>query len=164
MRRAGQSCHLTAAIPPPSGPNCLVTEPSQPTISTNVSCTPGCTIAAHGHASVHQGTDYQPIEGNNPLFAVMAGTITYGGSSTALSGYTITIRSGNLEFVYMHVAWDPKMEQGGGFVDVGQVIGEMGNSGQHKDGTSYTKHLHFEIWDISGGGRKRLPPGDIGLQ
>jgi murein DD-endopeptidase MepM/ murein hydrolase activator NlpD len=87
----------------------------------------------------HFGIDIAAPE-NEAIKATLDGTVIFTGWS-AETGYVIELQhSNNLISVYKHnSAIVKKMGQ---YVKAGEVIGIIGNSGEHTTGT----HLHFELW------------------
>ena len=77
---------------------------------------------------------------NEPVKSVADGTVTMA-SWTQDSGWVITIQHrNNLISVYKHNA--ELLKKVGNFVNAGEIIAIIGNSGELTDGP----HLHFELW------------------
>lgn len=77
---------------------------------------------------------------NEPVKAVADGTVIMA-SWTQDSGYVIAIQHrGNIISVYKHNA--ELLKKVGNFVNAGEIISIIGNSGELTDGP----HLHFELW------------------
>ena len=77
---------------------------------------------------------------NEPVMSVASGTVILS-SWTQDSGYVIAIQhSSNLISVYKHNA--ELLKKTGSFVNGGDVIAIIGNTGDLTDGP----HLHFELW------------------
>ena len=77
---------------------------------------------------------------NEPVMSVASGTVILS-SWTQDSGYVIAIQhSSNLISVYKHNA--ELLKKTGSFVNGGDVIAIIGNTGELTDGP----HLHFELW------------------
>lgn len=84
----------------------------------------------------HKGIDYMlPI--GIPLFAAMAGTVTYAGWATD-AGYTVTIKAGTTLVKYFHLS-EVRVRLGQ-FVNESALIGKSGNSGN-----TAGPHLHFQV-------------------
>ncbi len=96
----------------------------------------------------HQGLDMFPGEGT-PIFAAASGVVTtaqngYGGYGTAV---VIMHNLGGqaVETTYAHMISGSYVVSPGQYVNAGQVIGLVGNTGN-----SYGAHLHFEV-RVNGG-------------
>lgn len=77
---------------------------------------------------------------NEPVMSVASGTVIMS-SWTQDSGYVIAIQhSSNLISIYKHNA--ELLKKTGSFVNGGEVIAIIGNTGELTDGP----HLHFELW------------------
>jgi murein DD-endopeptidase MepM/ murein hydrolase activator NlpD len=77
---------------------------------------------------------------NEPVKCVADGTVLMA-SWTQDSGYVIAVQHrGNLVSVYKHNAG--LLKKVGSFVNAGDIISIVGNSGEMTDGP----HLHFELW------------------
>ena len=77
---------------------------------------------------------------NEPVKAIADGTVIMA-SWTQDSGYVIAIQHrGNIISVYKHNA--ELLKKVGNFVNAGEIISIIGNSGELTDGP----HLHFELW------------------
>jgi murein DD-endopeptidase MepM/ murein hydrolase activator NlpD len=77
---------------------------------------------------------------NEPVKAIADGTVILA-SWTQDSGYVIALQHhGNLISVYKHNA--ELLKKVGTFVNAGDIISIVGNSGEMTDGP----HLHFELW------------------
>jgi len=77
---------------------------------------------------------------NEPVMSIASGTVIVS-SWTQDSGYIIVIQhSSNLISVYKHNA--ELLKKTGSFVNGGDVIAIIGNTGELTDGP----HLHFELW------------------
>lgn len=87
----------------------------------------------------HLGTDIV-AKTNEPVKCIADGTVVFS-SWTQDSGYVIMIQhKGNLISVYKHNA--ELYKKVGTFVNAGEIISIVGNSGEMTDGP----HLHFELW------------------
>jgi len=87
----------------------------------------------------HYGVDVVAKK-NEHVMSIASGTVVLA-SWTQDSGYVIVIQHGaNLISVYKHNAELTK--KSGSFVNIGEVIAIVGNSGELTDGP----HLHFELW------------------
>ncbi len=77
---------------------------------------------------------------NEPIKSIADGTVIMA-SWTQDAGYVIAIQHrGNLISVYKHNA--ELLKKVGSFVNAGEIISIVGNSGEMTDGP----HLHFELW------------------
>ena len=87
----------------------------------------------------HYGVDIV-AKTNEPVKCVADGTVVMA-SWTQDSGYVIAVQHrGNLVSVYKHNAG--LLKKVGSFVNAGDIISIVGNSGEMTDGP----HLHFELW------------------
>ncbi|UII28499.1 M23 family metallopeptidase [Fulvivirga maritima] len=78
---------------------------------------------------------------NEPVKSIADGTVIMS-SWTQDSGYVIAIQHrGNLISVYKHNA--ELLKKVGNFVNAGEIIAIIGNTGELTDGP----HLHFELWN-----------------
>ena len=77
---------------------------------------------------------------NEPVKCIADGTVMIA-SWTQDSGYVIAVQHrGNLISVYKHNA--ELLKKVGNFVNAGDILSIVGNSGEMTDGP----HLHFELW------------------
>ena len=109
-----------------------------------------------GASSFHQGIDIPAPSGTN-LVAVFSGTVSFIGFNGS-AGYSIHIKSNNLQFIYHHVSPN-YIVKNGDFVYSGQVIGQVGpkyvygvknnpykdSNGKPTNGATTGPHLHFTI-------------------
>ena len=87
----------------------------------------------------HYGVDVV-AKTNEPIKSIADGTVVMA-SWTQDAGYVIAIQHrGNLISVYKHNA--ELLKKVGSFVNAGEIISIVGNSGEMTDGP----HLHFELW------------------
>jgi murein DD-endopeptidase MepM/ murein hydrolase activator NlpD len=87
----------------------------------------------------HYGVDIV-AKTNEPIKSIADGTVIMA-SWTQDAGYVIAIQHrGNLLSVYKHNA--ELLKKVGSFVNAGEIISIVGNSGEMTDGP----HLHFELW------------------
>jgi peptidase M23-like protein len=87
----------------------------------------------------HYGVDIVSKR-NEPVMSIASGTVILS-SWTQDSGYVIAIQhSANLISIYKHNA--ELLKKTGNFVNGGEVIAIIGNTGDLTDGP----HLHFELW------------------
>ncbi|HRI78198.1 MAG TPA: M23 family metallopeptidase [Cyclobacteriaceae bacterium] len=87
----------------------------------------------------HYGVDIV-AKTNEPIKSIADGTVVMA-SWTQDAGYVIAIQHrGNLISVYKHNA--ELLKKVGSFVNAGEIISIVGNSGEMTDGP----HLHFELW------------------
>ena len=101
-----------------------------------------------GSGRGHQGWDMIAPEGT-PIYAAAAGVVRV--SSEAYYGYGVgividhVIGGTPVSTTYGHMTYGSRVVQEGQFVQAGQLIGLVGNTGN-----SYGAHLHFEV-HIGGG-------------
>jgi murein DD-endopeptidase MepM/ murein hydrolase activator NlpD len=87
----------------------------------------------------HYGIDIV-AKANEPVKCIADGTVIIA-SWTQDSGYIIALQhAGNLISVYKHNAG--LLKKVGNFVNAGDIVAIVGNSGEMTDGP----HLHFELW------------------
>lgn len=87
----------------------------------------------------HYGIDIV-AKANEPVKCIADGTVVIA-SWTQDSGYIIAVQhTGNLISVYKHNA--ELLKKVGSFVNAGDIVSIVGNSGEMTDGP----HLHFELW------------------
>jgi len=87
----------------------------------------------------HYGLDIV-TKANEPVKCIADGTVVLA-SWTQDAGYVIVVQhSGNLLSVYKHNA--ELYKKVGNFVNAGDIVSIVGNSGEMTDGP----HLHFELW------------------
>jgi murein DD-endopeptidase MepM/ murein hydrolase activator NlpD len=87
----------------------------------------------------HYGIDIV-AKTNETIKAIADGTVVFA-SWTQDAGYVIALQHrGNLISVYKHNA--ELLKKVGNFVNAGEIISIVGNSGEMTDGP----HLHFELW------------------
>ena len=92
------------------------------------------------NGSMHNGVDFG-TGGQRGWFCALLlnGTVTYA-STAGNGGKTVIIKSGNKEYVFMHLASYGNGIQLGQKYSSGQPIGEVGNTGRSRG-----IHLHFEV-------------------
>ena len=109
-----------------------------------------------GASSFHKGIDIPAPTGSN-LIAVFNGTVNFIGFNGS-AGYSIHIKSNNLQFLYHHVSPNYIVKVGD-YIYAGQVIGKVGpknvygitnnpykdSSGKPTNGATTGPHLHFTI-------------------
>lgn len=107
-------------------------------------------------STFHQGIDIPAPNGTN-LVAVFNGVINFIGFNGS-AGYSIHIKSNNLQFFYHHVSPN-YIIQVGDYVHTGQIIGHVGpqnvygvknnpykdSTGKPTNGATTGPHLHFTI-------------------
>jgi murein DD-endopeptidase MepM/ murein hydrolase activator NlpD len=93
--------------------------------------------------TTHYGIDLANKIGT-PIYAVTEGTVISSGPASGFGLWVRVLHPGGWISVYGHI--NRSLVQVGQHVRAGQEIAEMGNRGQ-----STGPHLHFEIWDPSGG-------------
>ena len=87
----------------------------------------------------HMGVDVV-AKANEPIKCITDGTVIFS-SWTQDSGYVIVVQHrGNLISTYKHNA--QLLKKVGTFVNAGEIISIVGNSGEMTNGP----HLHFELW------------------
>jgi murein DD-endopeptidase MepM/ murein hydrolase activator NlpD len=95
-----------------------------------------------GH--IHQGQDVMAACGT-PLVAARGGTVQYTGYQGAAGNYIVIDQKGSQEDnAYMHLA-EPSPLPTGARVRTGQLIGNVGETGD-----AVGCHLHFEVWSAPG--------------
>jgi len=99
----------------------------------------------HGH--LHEGTDIFALRGT-PVIASSAGVITRMSDTDLLGGTALTLTTADRTyFYYAHLdGFAPGLQQGDA-VELGDVLGFAGNTG-NAAGTAY--HLHYEIHPLGG--------------
>jgi murein DD-endopeptidase MepM/ murein hydrolase activator NlpD len=97
-------------------------------------------ISAHyDNKRLHYGVDIV-AKTNEPVKSVADGSVIFA-SWTQDAGYVMMVQHrGNLISVYKHNA--ELLKKVGTFVNAGEIISIVGNSGEMTDGP----HLHFELW------------------
>lgn len=109
-----------------------------------------------GASSFHQGIDI-PAPAGSTLIAPFKSYVSFIGFKGS-GGYTIILKSNNLEFIYHHVSPNYIIKVGN-LVGSGQVIGQVGpknvygiknnpykdSSGKPTNGATTGPHLHFSI-------------------
>lgn len=98
-----------------------------------------------GSPRPHQGWDFYAEEGTY-CYSVSKGTVAYAADRGAL-GNLIVISIGNTGYyaAYAHMS---RMDVSvGDTVELGQIIGLTGNTGNASTMTGLNEHLHFEIRD-----------------
>ena len=97
-----------------------------------------------GHRSLgyHRGIDISGANASGSLVVAGAsGTVTEAGWSTGGYGNYVIINHGNgVETLYAHMLDNSLMVSAGDYVQKGQTIGRVGNTGY-----SFGAHLHFEV-------------------
>ena len=95
-----------------------------------------------GHS--HRGQDVFADCGT-PLVAAQGGRVRYAGYHSAAGHYVVITGAVSREdYVYMHLR-DPSRARRGETVETGQILGEVGESGNARG-----CHLHFELWTAPG--------------
>ncbi len=123
--------------------NLLVTEqmslPGNPPAVHFMPPTTGLIINRFNPGQNHYGVDLV-TEVNQAVLAVRSGTVTFA-NWTIETGYVIQIQhENNFLSLYMHNA--ELLKRVGEYVDAGEAIAIVGNSGELTTGP----HLHFELW------------------
>ena len=99
----------------------------------------GMVVNAFNPAKKHYAVDIVAKE-NEPVNAVLEGTVILSSYSLETGNVVIIQHKDNLISVYKHL--QKILKPSGTKVKAGDVIGIIGNSGEHSSGP----HLHFEIW------------------
>jgi murein DD-endopeptidase MepM/ murein hydrolase activator NlpD len=117
----------------------------------------GDDFGAARHQGAHEGVDIMADRGT-PIVAVASGTIIrMTRVETGLGGIYVWLqRDGGTQFYYAHMNAIAAGLAPGSAVTVGQVIGQVGNTGDARYGAT---HLHFEIHP--GGGAAQDPYRDL---
>lgn len=89
----------------------------------------------------HDGVDLSADEGD-PVYAAGSGTVAFAGWNDYGFGNVVVIAHGSVFSIYGHL--HDYAVRCGGYVDAGQVIGSVGNTGN-----STGAHLHFELRDAN---------------
>lgn len=93
------------------------------------------------YGSLHRGVDIGGTGYGSPIYAIQSGIII-GSGYNALSGYYVEIDHQNGYCSrYAHMASLSRYVKIGDKVNIGDTIGDMGNTGR-----SFGTHLHLEIW------------------
>ncbi len=116
--------------------------------TTGVFCWPVVNLytvtSPYGHRSLgyHRGIDISGANASGSLVVAGAsGTVTEAGWSTGGYGNYVIIDHGNgVETLYAHMLDNSLMVSPGDYVQKGQTIGRVGNTGY-----SFGAHLHFEV-------------------
>ncbi len=96
-----------------------------------------------GSGRGHEGWDMLAPQGT-PIYAAIGGTVV--GSAESIGGYGVCIiimselNGTAVQTRYGHMVYGSRMVQEGDTVVPGQLIGQVGNTGN-----SYGSHLHFEV-------------------
>lgn len=107
----------------------------------------------------HEGVDVFAPEGT-PLYAALGGTILNVGWNT-YGGYRLTVRADQgTAFYYAHLSSYSQTFKIGDTIRQGQFIGYVGSTGYGPEGTKgkFVPHLHFGMYDTTGGTWKALDP------
>ena len=87
----------------------------------------------------HYGVDIATLK-DEPIKATLEGQVVFAGWSSQQGNVIIIQHQNNLLSAYKHCSVILKTE--GEYVEAGDPIGIVGNSGEFTDGP----HLHFEVW------------------
>ena len=91
---------------------------------------------------MHEGVDISGTGYGSPIYAALDGTVVFAGNSNGTAGWDVTIQHSNGYYtMYAHLVPGSPTVKSGDFVQKGQVIARMGQSG-FATGT----HLHFSIF------------------
>lgn len=91
-----------------------------------------------GYTRFHTGTDFGAPP-DSPIYAPAAGTVKYSASLNIHGLFTVLDHGWGVYTAYAHQ--EESYVQPGQFVNAGDVIGTVGNSGR-----SVGPHLHWEVW------------------
>jgi murein DD-endopeptidase MepM/ murein hydrolase activator NlpD len=101
--------------------------------------TKGVITSSYNYSEQHYGIDIATKE-NEPVKATLDGTVVFS-DYTKENGYVVHIQhNNNIVSVYKHLSNTSKKTSE--FVQAGEPIGTVGNTGENSKGT----HLHFELW------------------
>jgi murein DD-endopeptidase MepM/ murein hydrolase activator NlpD len=125
--------------PPPPTPEGLLIFPLEPESDCYILDNFG---DARGSTRLHEGIDIMGSEAQ-PVLAVADGVLTkrYTNTGTAGWGWTLYDEVADTTYKYFHMADDANGLEEGDAVDLGDVIGYVGDSGT----TAGNFHLHFEV-------------------
>ncbi len=103
---------------------------------------------------LHSGVDICGTGYGSPIYAAKPGVVTVVSYSNSLGNYVEINHQNGYYTRYLHMASLSKYVKVGDYVQMGDTIGDMGNSGY-----SFGTHLHFEIWygKPYGGGQSYNP-------
>jgi len=125
--------------PPPPAPEGLLIFPLEPASDCYILDSFG---APRGSTRLHEGIDIMGSEAK-PVLAVAEGVLTkrYTNTGTAGWGWTLYDEAADTTYKYFHLAADGNGLAEGDSVNVGDVIGYIGDSGLEPGNF----HLHFEV-------------------
>lgn len=125
--------------PPPPTPEGLLIFPLDPASDCYILDSFG---ASRGSTRTHEGIDIMGSEGQ-PVLAVAQGVLTkrYTNSGTAGWGWTLYDEDADTTYKYFHMAEGANDFEEGDAVEIGDVIGYIGDSGVQVGNF----HLHFEV-------------------
>ncbi len=90
---------------------------------------------------LHDGTDIAGCGYGSNIFAAAAGTVVISSSKNDNGEYIVIDHHNGFYSMYAHLCWGCRYVNVGDYVEKGQVIGGMGQSG-----AATGVHLHFAIW------------------
>ncbi len=90
---------------------------------------------------LHDGTDIAGCGYGSNIFAAAAGTVIISGSKNDNGEYIVIDHHNGFYSMYAHLCWGCRYVNKDDYVEKGQVIGGMGQSG-----AATGVHLHFAIW------------------
>ena len=99
----------------------------------------GLISSTFNKTETHYGCDVTPGK-NTPIKACMTGTVVFADWTTK-AGYVVMVQhTKEIISVYKHCS--ALLKKQGDYVQTGEAIAIIGNSGEHSTGP----HLHFELW------------------
>ena len=133
----------TGFIHPPLGETYITTTHDAeyrwpvPTSRTITSLFGNRSIALYGRERMHTGIDIIAVTGEDVL-AAQSGTVLVSVNDPGWGEYVIINHGNNIVSLYAHM--NARAVERGDYVETGQLIGWVGNSG-----LSEASHLHFEL-------------------
>lgn len=145
--RAGQSLRVTPGegLLPPAGR--YAAAPAHGSELNIIWPLRGTITSRYGHRTLngmynnHTGLDIDGVMGD-PIVAAISGRVIHSGRRGGY-GKAIVIRNGNYDYIYAHAS--KLLVNVGEFVEQGQRIALVGNTGTVYSTTGDGTHLHFEI-------------------
>lgn len=113
--------------------------------------TPNFADPRDGGSRSHEGLDIMAPKGA-PIVSPTEAVVIQTGSGSSAGKYVTTANPGGETFVYMHL--DEILVKNGDELDVGDIIGSVGNTGNASGGAA---HLHFEVRNSSRGATDPYP-------
>jgi RHS repeat-associated protein len=96
-------------------------------------------------ARTHQGIDISGLPGETNVYAAVGGTVLSAGEIRGY-GLTVTVQAEN-GFIFYYAHLSSASAEVGSRIDVGTVIGVVGQSGNASGQPASEAHLHFAIWN-----------------